>query len=816
MPLVGTYARERNEFVSLTMRFGLSIILIILAANTLNAQDSRTVRALREEADHYYEDEQYNLAIQDYRELADQNVQDASISFRLAECYRKTFNYADAEAYYLKVFYLSPIEFPLSLYYYALMLKFNGNFDEAINSFDRFIAVHNGSKNLSDFVEQAFIDKSGCETAKEELKEDKNLYPQITLNLNTAYNDFAPAVRDSTTIVISSGRIFSNRQTIDERFGEAFTDNYYFEKEGNNWVDKTRQVFAVTNSKYNDGSGSFNTRGDKYYFTVCGADGPQCKIFLSELKNNKWTTPVELNSNINFRTFESRQPAISHGGDSLVFASNRPGGAGGFDLWMSVNSGGDNWGPAMNLGPMINTKLNELSPILTTFPNILFFSSDGHEGFGGLDLYMSKRMSTGELILYNLGSPFNSNRDDCFMSFSDRELYWSSNRQGGKGGFDITGATIQSVPSFISRIGLKKRNARRDINLKIKTEEAQARNLQASRLDEKISYESLTYEKKKVVDEMVANQSANIPIRSEDYKLPAGEFARLKAIAEDRYNQVGRREKGYLTRIAARGSAEDVEIIGILKDSVSGKALTEVKVLLTSRGGEVIKITKTNAEGKFRFTGVDSNELFLRLDKDPQGGVVPVISGLSLIKTVENTIAQLDNIYFDFDHYRIRPEAQRVLDDLAVYLKNNPGAQLEIFAFADDRGTNEYNLQLTQKRGQSVVDYLARKGVDQTGLAISAKGKQAPRQVDVELQRQYNRRVEFYLYGNKDFKESARTYIIRKKTDWKTLSVLTGVSITELKTANGFSGDEPLNAFQPVRLPVTAKVNSADAFFLGF
>lgn len=779
----------------------------------LQGQDSRSVKSLKDEADQYYADEQYNLAIQDYRELADQNIKDAGVGYRLAECYRKTFNYSEAEVYYLKVFFLSPVEYPLSLYYYALMLKLNGSFEESIDYFDKFIDTHRNSPDLKEFVEQAYIDRAGCETARDELNASTTGYPAIPVKINTTYNDFAPAVRDSTSLVISSGRIYSNRQSIDERFGEAFTDNYYYKKEAGSWVDKTKQIFGITNTKYNDGSGSFNRSGDKYYYTVCGMNGPHCRIYVTEFIDNKWTQPIELNSNINYKNYESRQPAVSMGGDSLVFATNRPGGSGGFDLWLSINAGGENWGPAMNLGQMINTKLNELSPTFTTFPNVLFFASDGHEGVGGLDLYMSKRLSTGETILYNLGSPFNSNRDDCFMSIDDHEVYWSSNRQESLGGFDIMAAKIPSITAFISRISLKKRNARRDINLKLKTEEAQGRNLQASRLEEKIGYDALTYEKKQIVDQMVADQFSNIALRIEDYKLAPDEYARLKRIAEERYLESRNKERGYLASVTVPTSATDQLVTGVLKDSLSGKPLPSYKILLVNRTGEVLKITRTNEEGKFRFTGVGSGEGYLRIEKIIDEQTLPAVSNLSVTTPVENEFAQLENIYFDFDHYGIRPEARRVLDELAGYLKDNTGAQLEIFAFADDRGTSEYNLKLTQKRGQSVVDYLTKKGVDQTGLALSAKGKVAPKEVDLDLQRQYNRRVEFYLYGSGGFREIAKTYILRKRTDWKTLSSLTGISEADLKAMNGSADDEPLKAFQPVRLPVSAKIVPEGFFF---
>jgi len=793
------------------MRYLLIFICLLGCFHRAASQNDREIKSIHLEANRYYDLEQYNLAIQYYRELADLDVKDGSVSYRLADCYMKTFNYPEAEAYYLKVFFLSPTQYPLSLYYYALMLKLNASFDESILYFDKFITQHEQSAELKEFVEQAIIDRSGCETAKEDLSSPSADAP-IQLTLNSKYNDYAPAVKDSTTLVITSGRVSSNRQSIDERYGEGFTDNYYFEKSGNGWTDKTKQIFGITNTKFNDGSGCFNSKGDRYYFTVCGMEGPQCRVFVTSLKDNKWSEPVPLNSNINFKSFESKHPAISHGGDTLVFSSNRSGGFGKFDLWMSVNSGNDNWGPAMNLGSSINTKLNELSPTFTAFQNVLFFASDGHEGYGGLDIYMAKRLSTGETVLYNLGVPFNSNRDDSFISFSERELFWSSNRASGQGGFDIVAVKIVSPLAFISKLSLKKRNASRNINLKSKTEEAQRLSVQASRLEETIDYDKLSNEKKSIVDRMVRNQLQHIVNEPGAFDMTTDEFVMLKRIADERYRD--KLNQGFLAKITPSSTTEkDLSITGTVLDSLSGTSMANRKILLTDILGEVLKITRTNDAGKFKFTDVPGAQEFYLRTEPIEVGQKPMISDLSVVGTQDQKIAHFENIYFDFDHYRMRPEAQKVLDELALHLINNPGVQLEIFAFADDRGSNDYNLRLTQKRGQSVVDYLTSKGVDQTGLAIIAKGKQAPREVDVELQRQYNRRVEFYLNGNAGkFKESARTYILKRKTDWSVLAQLTGVSKALLKSLNAAT-DEQLKAFQPVRIPMNAKSVSTDLFF---
>jgi len=801
----------------MSIRFRCAVLLLLVTTLSLAAQPSRATRAVLADADKLYESEQYNLASQLYRDLSDHGLKSSEVDYRLAECYRSIFNYKEAEAYYLKVHYQAAGQFPLALYYYALMLKYNGRFDESIVYFDAFVSEHPNDDVLKEYVEQAQIDRAGSETAKTATGESsKVLYPLLSLGLNSSFNDYAPAVRDSTSLVITSGRVGSNRQSIDERFGEAFTDNYYFEKQGAAWVDKTRQVFSITNTRFNDGSGCFNNKGDKYYFTACGIDGPQCKIYVSSFNDNKWGEPVALNANINAKSTESKHPAVSHGGDTLIFSSNRSGGQGHFDLWMSINAGGDNWGPAMNMGRSVNTKLNELSPSFTAFPNVLFFASDGHQGYGGLDLYMFKRLSTGDELVYNLDAPFNSNRDDCFISFSDHQLFWSSNRSESEGGFDVLSVRIPSVLAFISRISLKKRNAHRDANLKSRTGQEQRLNLAVSSVEDRIDYDNLVYDKKRIVDELVHNRREGIASTAEQFHVSKAEFEYLKRIADARYQQQRFKNKGYLATVSLPGKTHGLTVQGILTDSLTRNALT-LRVMLTDSLGEVLKTTSSNARGKFRFTGVSSDQpLYLRLEQTLDGAHIhPVVTDLKIEAEAQEQLTPVENVYFDFNHYDIRPEAGKVLDALAALLIRNPNAQVEIYAFADDRGSNAYNLHLTQKRGQSVVEYLRQKGVDETSLAVIAKGKQLPQEIDTELQRQYNRRVEFSLNGaGQSALEEAKTYILRKASDWSTLANILGVNKDRLKQLNGARSDA-VQALQPVRLPGRDVKIPADLFFIG-
>ncbi|CAN5354991.1 hypothetical protein BH10BAC4_BH10BAC4_09160 [soil metagenome] len=798
----------------------LFTLLFLVTSFTSWSQQQTQQEELKIEADKYFKEEQYNLAIQYYRELANLSDQNSEINYQMAESYRKTFNYAEAETYYLKVHYQAPTVFPLALYYYSLMLKLNGAFDESIYKFSEFILANSDNKVLNEFVEQAAVERAGSEMAKIESAKQQISYPLQMESLNSAYNDYAPTIRDSITLVITSGRIASNREVIDERYGEAFTDNLYFSKTGNVWHDKTRQIFNVTNSKYNDGSGSFNRQGDQYYYTLCGKDGPHCRIFLTELKNNKWTTPVPLGETINVKNYETKHPAISHGGDTLLFASNRPGGFGNSDIWMSIRVSNTEWGPAMNLGGSVNTKLNELAPAVTKYPNVFFFASDGHQNYGGLDLYMVKRLSSGQISIFNLDYPFNSNRDDCFITLDESKIYFSSNRSGGIGNFDIYSATIPSVISFISKLSLKNKDARSDVKLNSRTDRINNMNLLTARNEDRIEYENLTYPKKKIVDKMTNNQINHTnDLPSEYGELTPQEYDELKVIAELRYKTrelEKRLTKTILKSINTPSSAsQHVSITATLIDSASGNFLANKKILLMDDLGEVIKVTTTNRSGKFRFTNIaSSRQLFLRLEEIPSTHEDSfLLTNFKLTDDEAQTNFGVENIYFDFDHYNLRPEGKQVLNDLVIFLKSSPFVQVEIYAYADDLGADDYNLALTEKRGQAVLNYLTENGVDQTSLAVVAKGKQKISSLNVEVQRQFNRRVEFYLNGSKSgFDQNVKTYILRKKTDWDTIAASTGINKEELKHLNGSTAND-LQIFQPIRIPTIAKGVSPELFF---
>lgn len=664
------------------MRILLCVLCVSSVCLSLKAQQGENIK---QQASLYFEQEQYNLAIQYYLKYTELTDQNAEVNYLLAESYRKTFSYQNAEKLYSKVHDQAASSFPLTMYFNGLMLKLNGRFDQSITSFNTFISEVQGIEEFNDYVEQASIDIAGCEMAKAELLKNRDVYEVKSETVNTSFNDYAPALLDSATLIITSGRVESKSVMIDERYGEAFTDNFYFVKNGDAWQNKTKEIFAVTNTRYNDGSGNFNGQGNKYYFTACGKGVSRCRIFLSEYKNNHWTEPEPLNDNINYTNSEIKHPAVSQGGDTLLFASDRPGGFGKFDIWMSINSGNENWGPAMNCGRSINTKLNELAPAFTNLSNVFFMASDGHQSYGGLDLYLVKLMPDGTGGLYNLDYPFNSSRDDCFIGFLETSIYFSSNREGGIGGFDIYSAEIPSITSFIAKVSSKESDARMDVS-----------------------------------NQALINGS---PISSVAISAP-------------------------LTKVLTPNAEQAFSITGKINMPVRDSLQSSYKIILLDESGQVLKTTTTNQLGKFRFSNITAHGfVYLGFEDLPEKKVSHAkIKDLLIIASENQSAFNFENIYFDFDQYDLRKESRLVLNDLAKYLKRFPSVQAEIFAYADDQGTEGYNLALSQQRGQAVLDYLAQQGVDQTSLAVVAKGKQGISYSDIEKVRQFNRRVECHLY----------------------------------------------------------------------
>ncbi len=355
---------------------------------------------------------------------------DSQNSFLLGEALRKSNRLWQAQKYYTDAINYGYKE-EIAYYYLALSLKSNNDYDKA----DSLIANYLGKGK----------DQNVISLMRRELQYINNLknYPDTSYyrvkNLNTINTEFAeysPSFSNDKLYFVSnrvSEKIYSGT-------GTPFTDLFEVKTRGAN-VDLNslkKLDDNINNEKVNEGSITFSEDG-MYMIFAKGNDGKNSgrnnvDLYWSRFRRGGWTNPRLLNVNTS-RSWDST-PYLSKDGKTLYFASNRSKGYGGTDIYKANVNRRGRWINIQNLGPEINTPGNELFPSVTE-DGRLYFSSDNHEGFGGLDIFVATRRG-GKITISNPGKPLNSRGDDFGVNpYNPTRGFFTSNRDGGKGDDDI-------------------------------------------------------------------------------------------------------------------------------------------------------------------------------------------------------------------------------------------------------------------------------------------------------------------------------------------------------------------------------------------
>ena len=235
--------------------------------------------------------------------------------------------------------------------------------------------------------------------------------------------------------------IFTRKILVKQQEKPVYKEHFYKTlRHDSVWQKPKRMVFSW-DSTWNMGAMSLSTDGRTMYFTGCywPRGFGSCDIYVSRKRGTQWLFPKHLDGNVNTSRWEA-QAVVSSDNRRLFFASKRPGGLGGSDIWMCIRQADGRWGKAVNLGDSINTPGNEMAPFLHADGQTLYFSSDGRTGLGGYDLYVSRLNSAGKWTkAVNLGFPVNTkaNEMNVFVSLNGRCAWLSSDRDTAKTGFDI-------------------------------------------------------------------------------------------------------------------------------------------------------------------------------------------------------------------------------------------------------------------------------------------------------------------------------------------------------------------------------------------
>lgn len=403
-------------------RLYILLSCVLVSTTTLNAQNKKT-----QGADKLFNQFEYVEAAKEYEKLVNKGEKDPYIYLQLADAYYNMYNPVEAAKWYAKAVETS--QEAETYFRYAQMLKANGKYEEANKQMVIFAKKAPSDHRAKDFNQNpGYLPK---------LLNKVKAFNVKALEINSEGSDFGAVLTNDNTLYFTSSRNKSKRT--DGWNDEPYLDIYKSTMNADKTFTKPEEV-AELNTKWHDGPVTISADGNTMYFS---RDSHADKAFEKDKKLNTKFSQVYLYKatkegntwgNIKALPFNSKDhsnssPSLSKDGKTLYFSSNMKGSVGQTDIWKVAVNADDTYGTPENMGTKINTEGKEQFPQITD-DNVLYFSSNGHIGLGGLDVYMVDLKTN--TPIENLGKPVNSEKDDFAFSFNSKENagFFSSNRTG--------------------------------------------------------------------------------------------------------------------------------------------------------------------------------------------------------------------------------------------------------------------------------------------------------------------------------------------------------------------------------------------------
>ena len=553
-------------------------------------------------------------------------------AMKMAECYRRILLTNKAITAYNNAVRYKQDDSLTHFYLGQLHLK-NGNYKEAARQFQT------AMDSLPQSDPHWQLAKTGLHSAQmvPQWKKETSPYTVKRENqFNSRRAEFSPMLAgdDNEQLFFTSTRNQAQGDEYSGITGSKAADIFMAQKDDKGKWGKPQAIDSELNSAFDEGVCCFSPDGRTMYLTQCKTDANYPRfatIVASSRSDATWSKPTEIT--ISKDTLTSfAHPAVSPDGEWLYFVSDMPGGLGGYDIWRCRLFGNNEVGTIENLGPLVNTAGDEKFPAFR--PNgDFYFSSDGHPGMGGLDIYILKK---GARNLEHPVAPLNSQGDDFGMTFEGRynRGYFSSNR-GDTRGYDhiysfYNPEIVQTVKGWV--------------------------------------YEQDGYELTAAQVYMVGNDGTNL-------------------------------------KLSVRGDGSFTQEI---KPGVDYVFLGTCKGFL-------------NHQEQLRVEPVTKSEEYVL--QFPLANIsAPVL---------------IENIFYDFDKATLRPESQTALDELVNLLNENPNITIELSAHTDYKGSDQYNERLSQRRAESVVNYLIAHGIASDRLTPKGYGEGKPKKIKRKVAERY-------------------------------------------------------------------------------
>ena len=404
------------------------VIGFVLCGIVATAQSpSAYVRAgdkAMEQADYYSASTYYYSAY-----VAD--ASNTEVVYKLADACRQYNDYENAEKYFTKAYALDrEHRYPLISFYLADMKQRLGDYSEASKIYSNYLQMF--GRDSSYYTYKARFEMESCNRVNEILKDTVQAdINNLGTEINSVYSDFAAQYTDSAQLVYSSLR-YLNENSKTKKRNKYISKILSSENEKQTWSKPVALGATINADGLHSCNSAISSNNTFMIYTQCSQvkDKLICELYYSMHKDGEWTKAVRLNDSINFKGYTATMPCIANNGISgytVYFVSDRPGGFGKLDIWKSEVNAEFQFSNPVNAGPEINTPDDDITPFYDNLNNVFYFSSDGHHGLGGFDVY--KVLSAGGQLM-NAGYPINTSYNDLYFTAYPNKFLLSSNRPG--------------------------------------------------------------------------------------------------------------------------------------------------------------------------------------------------------------------------------------------------------------------------------------------------------------------------------------------------------------------------------------------------
>lgn len=612
-----------------------AVYIIVCLLLTAVAAGCRTPKL--SEADAQFQRGEYYDASVTYKKVynklrkKEERPQRGEVAFKMGRCYRLLNMSARASAAFQNAL---RYEYPDSTTHFMLAqaLHADGKYAAALRSYDKYLEFCPDDSLAINCAE-------GCRTAQEiRARGSRYLVKQAKL-FNSRRADFCPMYlgADCDQIYYTSTTEKATGDKKSEITGMKNADVFFSKKNEKGEWERPEPVEGELNTEFDEGIVAFSPDAQTMYLTKARRElnaPTSVEIYTSTRSDAKWSAPVKFEITADtLSTFG--HPAVSPDGEYLYFVSDMPGGYGGKDIWrISLK---ERQGSLVNLGPDINTEGNDDFPYVRS-DGSLYFSSDGHPGMGGLDIFRATAVGDPADLRWkveNMGFPINSAGDDFGITFGKGEDGFFSSNRGDARGYD-------HIYSF-------------------------------------------EYDPVRITIEGLVMDKDEEPVKNAIIRIVGNDGSNQKEVARD-----------------------DGSFSFALQRGVKYVMLAGAKGYLNQKQEFASDSTMEDANYWVEF-------------------ILPSISKPSVV----------ENIFYDYDKADLRPESKTALNELIAVLHDNPNVTIEMASHTDRWGSDAYNINLSERRAKSVVDYLVENGISRDRLQPHGYGKSRPKTVTKRIARLY-------------------------------------------------------------------------------